>query len=74
MQDKLDKWYEQFDAGNLTWENYGRLLDRIEVLECREVQYQKLILLGITLITVKQDLLEAYRAMSSVAWEELERH
>ena len=46
----------------LTWAVHGSLLDYIEVLECREEQYQKLIHLGITLITVKNDLLEWHRA------------
>ena len=48
----------------------GRLHDMIEVLECREVQYQKLILLGITLITVKNNILEGQRIRLAVREQE----
>ncbi len=41
----------------LTFSNYGRLLDRIEVLECREEQYQKLIRKGIHLNQIHSLLL-----------------
>ena len=49
-------WYR-----TLSWSELGRLQDKIEVLECRQAEYQKLIRLGITLITVKNDLLEQHR-------------
>ncbi len=53
-----------------SWVELGRLHDRIEVLECREVQYQKLILLGITLITVKNNILEGQRIRLAVREQE----
>ena len=54
--EELHRWDNE-----LSYSALGRLQDKIEVLECREKEYQKLIRLGITLITVKDDLLEGLR-------------
>ncbi len=42
---------------HLTWAGYGKLLDWIEVLECREVQYQKFIRYGVILNNAHRELL-----------------
>ena len=55
------------DEHTLSWAEYGKMQDRIEVLECREREYQKLIRLGITLITMKNELLEWYRPRLAAA-------